>query len=294
MTIEEMHVWFRQNAQQMGLQNVRAILPEQIDLLLNTSIYDTVNQIIRQNIGITNDRIITDNSKIGQINALRTLYKVKEVPIVLPKGEYTLNNQILPFRGTNSPIYKQDGDIEGFNLNAQRYPFTYLYLVDFSINYGKPNSDSVAIGDEFTSNLYPVRLIDDAYLADSLNDFILRPRLRSPIAVIYNGKMDLYIDKSIDGNGTFAEGLQARNLRISYIAKPATVKYAADIGGENVDCDLPEYLHNDICKHAIDLYRTSMTGSLYANQQAAQNQQREDYRNNASPNTGSQQGQREQ
>jgi hypothetical protein len=293
MTIEEMHVWFRQNAQQMGLQNVRAILPEQIDLLLNTSIYDTVNQIIQQNIGITNDRIITDNSKIGQINALRTLYKVAEVAIVLPKGSQLPSGNTLPFTGINAPIYRYTGNIVGFNLNAEKDPFTYLYLVDFSINYGKPNSNS-DVGDEFTSNLYPVRLIDDAYLADSLNDFILRPRLRSPLAVIYNGKMDLYIDKSIDGDGTFAEGLQARNLRISYIAKPAIVKYAADIGGTNVDCDLPEYLHNDICKHAIDLYRTSMTGSLYANQQAAQNQQREDYRNNASPSAGSQQGQREQ
>lgn len=293
MTIEEMHVWFRQNAQQMGLQNVRAILPEQIDLLLNTSIYDIVNQIIQQNIGITNDRVITDNSKIGQINALRTLYKVKEVAIVLPTDKTLAQGEKLPFKGINSPIYRYTGDIAGFNLNAETNPFTYLYLVDFSIDYGKPKS-STETGDEFTSNLYPVRLIDDAYLADSLNDFILRPRLRSPLAVIYNGTMDLYIDKSTDGNGTFTEGLQARNLRISYIAKPATVKYAADIGGENVDCDLPEYLHNDICKHAIDLYRTSMTGSLYANQQAAQNQQREDYRNNASPNAGSQQGQREQ
>ena len=292
MTIEEMHVWFRQNAQQMGLQNVRAILPEQIDLLLNTSIYDIVNQIIQQNIGITNDRVITDNSKIGQINALRTLYKVIVTPITLPVGQI-LTGSTLPFNGVNSPIYKYTGSIAGFSLNKEKDPFKYLYLVDFSIEYGKPKSDGEP-GDEFTSNLYPVRLIDDSYLADSLNDFILRPRLRSPIAVIYNGKMDLYIDKSIDGNGTFAEGLQARNLRISYIAKPATVKYAADIGGENVDCDLPEYLHNDICKHAIDLYRTSMTGSLYANQQAAQNQQREDYRNNASPNAGSQQGQREQ
>ena len=294
MTIEEMHVWFRQNAQQMGLQNVRAILPEQIDLLLNTSIYDTVNQIIQQNIGITNDRVITDNSKIGQINALRTLYKVKEVAIVLPKGQGLSNNETLPFIGHNSPIYRYTGDIAGFNLNAEKDPFTYLYLVDFAIDYGKPKASSTEVGDEFVSNLYPVRLIDDAYLADSLNDFILRPRLRSPLAVIYNGKMDLYIDKSTDGKGTFTEGLQARNLRVSYIAKPAIVRYAVDIGGTNVDCDLPEYLHNDICKHAIDLYRTSMTGSLYANQQAAQNQQREDYRNNASPNTGSQQGQREQ
>ena len=294
MTIEEMHVWFRQNAQQMGLQNVRAILPEQIDLLLNTSIYDTVNQIIQQNIGITNDRVITDNSKIGQINALRTLYKVKEVAIVLPKGQGLSNNETLPFIGHNSPIYRYTGDIAGFNLNAEKDPFTYLYLVDFAIDYGKPKASSTEVGDEFVSNLYPVRLIDDAYLADSLNDFILRPRLRSPLAVIYNGKMDLYIDKSTDGKGTFTEGLQARNLRVSYIAKPAIVRYAVDIGGTNVDCDLPEYLHNDICKHAIDLYRTSMTGSLYANQQAAQNQQREDYRNNASPNAGSQHGQREQ
>lgn len=288
MTIEEMHVWFRQNAQQMGLQNVRAILPEQIDLLLNTSIYDIVNQIIQQNIGITNDRVITDNSKIGQINALRTLYKVIITPIRLPAGQSS-SGRATPFIGVNSPIYKYTGDIASFTSDTL---FKYLYLVDFSIEYGKPRFGGQ--GDEFTSNLYPVRLIDDAYLADSLNDFILRPRLRSPIAVIYNGKMDLYIDKSTDGNGTFAEGLQARNLRISYIAKPSTVKYAADIGGTNVDCDLPEYLHNDICKHAIDLYRTSMTGSLYANQQAVQNQQREDYRNNASPNAGSQQGQREQ
>ena len=104
MTIEEMHVWFRQNAQQMGLQNVRAILPEQIDLLLNTSIYDTVNQIIQQNIGITNDRVITDNSKIGQINALRTLYKVKEVAIVLPTDKILAQGEKLPFKGINSPI----------------------------------------------------------------------------------------------------------------------------------------------------------------------------------------------
>ena len=76
MTAPEMHVMFRQYAQQMGMQNVRAILPEQIDLLLNTSTMDTVNEIIKQNIGITNDRIITDNSKIGQINALRSLYTV--------------------------------------------------------------------------------------------------------------------------------------------------------------------------------------------------------------------------
>ena len=35
MTIADMHINFRQYAQQMGMQNVRAILPEQIDILIN-------------------------------------------------------------------------------------------------------------------------------------------------------------------------------------------------------------------------------------------------------------------
>lgn len=71
-----MHQMFRQYAQQMGMQNVRAILPEQIDLLINNSISDTINQVITQNIGITNDRVISDASKLNQVNALKSLYKV--------------------------------------------------------------------------------------------------------------------------------------------------------------------------------------------------------------------------
>src|SRR5574344_2058765 len=77
MTISEMHVWFRQYAQQMGMQNVRAILPEQIDNLINTAIKDTVAEIITKSVGTTNDRVITDNAKLANINALRTLYRVK-------------------------------------------------------------------------------------------------------------------------------------------------------------------------------------------------------------------------
>ena len=79
MDLTQMHVMFRQFAQQMGMQNVRAILPEQIDLLINTSISDSVNRIIQTNIGVTNDRVVTDNSKVGQVNSLRTLYKATNV-----------------------------------------------------------------------------------------------------------------------------------------------------------------------------------------------------------------------
>ena len=267
MSISEMHVWFRQYAQQMGMQNVRAILPEQIDLLINSSITDTINQVITQNIGITNDRIITDNSKIGQINALRSLYKVLTVDASIQ----TTASAGKPFiKGDETHIQRITGEIKKFSAGGN---FEYLYLVDLSMNFNKSN---------VTTNFFPIRLIDDAYLADTLNDFVLRPRLRTPIAVLYNDQLDIYTDEYVGSSEpkTLPEGLSPNKLRVSYIAKPAVVKYASDLGGQNVDCNLPEYMHVDILKHAVDLYRIAISGSLSASQQQVQAQQQENARNN--------------
>ena len=277
MTIAEMHVWFRQYAQQMGMQNVRAILPEQIDLLINSSITDTINQVITQNIGVTNDRVITDNSKIGQINALRSLYKVKTVQAI--PGASGSSSITTPFvKGEETHILRMYADIKNFDNggSGDTGKFDYLYLVDLAINYSNLESSS---GTPTTlTNYFPVRLIDDAYLADTLNDFVLRPRLRTPVAVIYNDQLDIYIDNL--ENSKLPENLNPYKLRVSYIAKPAVVKYESDLGGIDVDCDLPEYMHVDILKHAVDLYRIAISGALSASQQAEQNQQRENTRNN--------------
>lgn len=276
MTIAEMHVWFRQYAQQMGMQNVRAILPEQIDLLINTSITDTVNQVITQNIGVTNDRVITDNSKIGQINALRSLYKVKKVQAIPGSGSSSTTSPFV--KGEETNILRMYADIKNFDNGGSGTDgkFDYLYLVDLSINYSDLNSSSGS--PTIVTNYFPVRLIDDAYLADTLNDSILSPRLRTPVAVIYNDQLDIYIDKLTSGK--LPENLNPYKLRVSYIAKPAKVAYKSDLGGTDVDCDLPEYMHIDILKHAVDLYRIAISGALSASQQAEQNQQRENARNN--------------
>ena len=258
-----MHIWFRQYAQQMGMQNVRAILPEQIDLLLNTSITDIINQIIRENIGVTNDRVVTDNSKIGQINALRSLYKVIEVTATPGSTQNSTN----PFKKMDETyIERISASIKNFNSAGN---FKYLFLVDLSINYTKSN---------VKTNYFPVRLIDDAYLSDTLNDFVLAPRVRTPISVIYNDQIDIYIDTLV--NNQLPQNLTPNKLRISYIANPAKVAYLQDLGGINVDCDLPDYLHVDICKHAVDLYRTAISGALYASQQQEQAGQQEAARNN--------------
>ena len=417
MTTPEMHVMFRQYAQQMGMQNVRAILPEQIDLLLNTSIMDVTNQVIKENIGITNDRVITDNSKIGQINALRSLYHVHYIEMS-PVPSQIEEKRVFSFSASDRNTGRMTTDFKRVSDN-NLLP-EYMFLVDFSLNYKKvingqgyngktgisirgtynvltPNgcinasekylvknkdinsevivevydglndfinlkfivdfsiidtprlkctseryttfflgveginkydssyggkhyvltetfkdgasnwndgiiynplvinsnirtSEYVAPSfevDGLETNYFPVRIIDDAYLADTLNDFVLKNRLRSPIIVAYNNNnnnvFDLYIDKfnkTSDNRYVLEGGLIPYMLRMSYIGKPAKVKYGEDIGQENVDCDLPEYMHIDVVKHAVDLYRVARSGSMMTAQQQEQNARQENMRNN--------------
>lgn len=273
MDISEMHQMFRLYAQQMGMQNVRAIMPEQIDLIINNSISDTINQVITQNIGITNDRVISDASKLNQVNALKSLYKVwkgsiadvtikgKEKTTYIISFQLPLNN----FKTTGS--YTDDGN--------SSTAISFLYMVDLSINYKKS---------DFVTNVFPVRIIDDQFVADVVNDFVLAPTMRSPVASIHDNLVELYIDKADakpeDRQPFTFKGVSINELRLSYIAKPAVVRFAEDVDGTNVNCDLPEYMHVDIVKHAVELYQLAKSGSLAAAQQAQQNQQREQVANN--------------
>lgn len=331
MNIADMHINFREYAQQMGMQNVRAILPEQIDILINQSIMDTVNQLIRENIGVTNDRVVTDNSKIGQINAFRTLYDVREVNIsftnqwlktttvittIIATGDSTtsVNTEIVNVAGTNSDntvtgdtttvetiiTYTALGSMFTYNTQDRLQGLIkhsnsgveedsvfgrYMFLVDISINY-----KALTGADQIITAWYPVRIIDSAYLADTLNDFVLKNRFRSPIACVYkDDTIELYIDKFAAGatpkvevkSGTSTVQLTPNKLRIDLVKYPAVVKFVEDISeGTSVDCDLPESMHGDIVKHAVDLYRVAVNGSLQASQEAEQAQQRENVRNN--------------
>lgn len=284
-----MHKMFRQYAQQMGMQNVRAILPEQIDLLINNSISDTINQVITQNIGITNDRVISDASKLNQVNALRSLYKVWKGSISeatikgKEKTSYIISFQ-LPLHYfkidesskhvyTDAETYVETSDSE---TSPKKYSsISFLYAVDLSISYKKT---------DFVTNVFPVRIVDDQFVADVLNDFVLAPKMRSPVASIHDNLIELYIDKADskpENEQPFTfKGVSINELRFSYIAKPAIVRFAEDVDGTNVDCDLPEYMHVDIVKHAVELYQLAKSGSLAAAQQAQQNQQREQIVNN--------------
>lgn len=247
MTIQEMHIYFRQYAQQMGMQNVRAIIPEQIDILLNTSISDIVNQIVRENSGLVKDKAMADLSKISQPNALNTLYRVKEINVKeLELGEFP--NSIKTT----------------LNVIADEY----LYITDIAINY------TIETGD--ITRYFPVRIIDAANFAETLNDPILKPKINKPIAIINNDNLEIIVNNLVVTNvivflNSIKHKFSFNNLRVSYIKKPAIVKYDNE-NVNSVNCDLPESLHIDIIKHAVELYKTATNKSsvMYAPQQQIQ------------------------
>ena len=72
-----MHNKFRTFGQVMGLQLVRGILPESIDVYLNAAINETVRNIISKNVANSLQvGILPQAASITPINALRTLYRV--------------------------------------------------------------------------------------------------------------------------------------------------------------------------------------------------------------------------
>lgn len=86
MTIEEMHITFRELGQQMGVQQTRAIFSENIDICINFAIDAKARSILHQNVGMSfSDKVARDNAKVSPINGLYTLYTqgvVEETNIV--------------------------------------------------------------------------------------------------------------------------------------------------------------------------------------------------------------------
>ena len=112
--------------------------------------------------------------------------------------------------------------------------------------------------------------------------------MRTPVMVIYgtenntDSTFELYVGEN-DEITSITEKKWLGEIRCSYIKTPNKVAYLSDVGGTNVDYDLPEQLQIPMLKHAVDLYRISIQGSLYANQQNAQQNQQELARNNVRP-----------
>jgi hypothetical protein len=273
MDISTMHVWFRQYAQQMGMQNIRAILPEQIDICLNTSIIDIVKRLVKSNIQLTSDGTNTNN-KIGPLNALTTLFKTVDVPLYTESSnkDGTKTYTGFKFYAKDKNVGKISGTLDDNIVNS-------LYILDFSLAYKQINNNSglmegtpstlPVFEDNTETKFYPVRIIDSTLASKSINDFILKNKFNSPIIVNHDlSTYDLYTDKfnKIDDNGTIKYVLSNNylpyQLQISYIKYPNKVSLT-----NGISCDLEESVHIDVVKQAVDYFKASISGSMLSQQE---------------------------
>lgn len=222
MGIEEMHVTFRELGQQMGMQTTRAILSEDIDICINTAIINKVREVIATHVGRVNytDKIARQGEAISPINALRTLYSSGTIEEGSIQGEGT---EVNPYT---------------CNINDE----SVLLYTGFRVSYNG-------------NTLYDCRIIEAEKLGQTLRDFCNRAAKDAPIVVVYGDENSIqcnfYTGRSINTP-------KPKLVNYLYIKTPAKVCYDEDNPENNINCDLPIYLHSEIVIDAVKLYLASI------------------------------------
>lgn len=218
MTIGEMHVMFRQLAQQMGMQTIRAILPSEIDACINIAINDVIKKLIAENLGSAgNEQVTIYNARVGQINGLSTLSKRLSLTAPIKSNQRNCYTTYVP-------------------LN------TVMYIT------------AVEIGYEETNSFYDARVTQAELLGRTLEDYCNAPTYKSPV-VVFLGQVDR-VDVEVYSSST-GNGLIPTKANAVIISKPAVVMYN-DVEEDGVDCDMPDYMHIDIVKVAAEIYLRSV------------------------------------
>lgn len=147
MDIQEMHQYFRVYGQQVGMQNIRAILPEEIDAFLNVAINEKIREVLITNT-ISSENAVNINAEIGNLNFFRTLTLIE--------------------------------DLQLEKVNKSDKLFGYLGTIDFS-NIMFVMSVCISY-DSF--NTYNCRIIDVNSIHNVLNDYCNSPSKEYPACTI--------------------------------------------------------------------------------------------------------------
>lgn len=217
MTIQEMHQLFRVVGQQMGMQTIRAILPEEIDVFLNMAINEKIRYVLSSNV-INNESKILDNIGISPINYLKTLYKT----------EYLDGAGDIDGHDFLETIVSDDSEI--------------MFYTSFAIRYKD-------------ATIKNARIIEPDKLYNVISDYCSSPSKEYPIVVILvqaagHALIHIYIGEDDKNN--------VAGAYVNYIKNPNVVSLE-----DNIDCDLPNYTHNEIVQLAVQKYFNSVGSTTH-------------------------------
>lgn len=268
MNIHEMHNTFRTIGQQMGMQLIRGILPESIDIFINNVIIEkTQTELLNGVRTAIQDSVNTQASTMSPINTFRTLYR---------SARYTINADDVDGITKKVSYYNNDNGFHIINIptinseitvDAQEYKINPMMFLGFSVEYENT----------LRGNAVACRMIGSDVLETTLRDYCNGASKDSPIVVLNSIPI---VKNGIEQTGvisneqleiyTGTKDCKVKFLNIKYIKVPNAVKYDIDIT-KCVDCDLPPYTHFDIVEKAVMKFYASI--GAFSNQNIQQQRQ---------------------
>lgn len=263
-----MHNTFRTLGQQMGLQLIRGILPESIDVYINEVITEKVHQEILAGVHTTlQDSVNTQSSTMQPINTFRNLYRSARYSI--DTNDIGSNKKVSFYNAKNGYHIINIPTIDsGITIGEREYKINPMMFLGFSVEYANT----------LRGNAIACRLIGSDVLETTLRDYCNGASKDSPIVVLNSIPV---IKDGIEQTGvisneqleiyTGAKDCKVKFLNVKYIKVPNVVKHDLDLT-KCVNCDLPSYTHFDIVEKAVMKFAASI-GTNVPNQANLQQRQ---------------------
>lgn len=282
MNIQQMHESFRVIGQQMGMQLVRGILPESIDVYLNNVIVEKTQIDLLNNVKtVLQDNVNMQGSTMSPINLFRSLYRNTRYKIQYTDSERSvIENAYNAANNTNQGyLLLLCDDKKDFNVN-NGYHKIWLPTINYK-NYRKLShlilgegeyfinpmlylGFSVEYDDKSQGNSTACRLIGADTLETTFRDYCNGASKKEPIVTMVSNPI---LEGNVEsGSGianeyielyTNTKDCRAKYLNIKYIKTPNVVKWDTDIA-KCVNCDLPEYTHFEIVERAVRKFFASV------------------------------------
>lgn len=194
-------------------------------------------QLIRGILPESIDDFINDaiNMKIRSILIENTTEKNNNKLLINNKASTINSLRTLCCKSKQIDNTKEDDKyIYSFNLEN-----VFVYT-SFSVKYNEINK------------VYNCRIINNDDLENTLNDYCNSASFDYPIISIYNNENNSIFELYVNNNK-----FTPKEFYINYIKIPNKVKWNTDIN-ESVNCDLPDYLHNEIVEIAVNKFQQSI------------------------------------
>ncbi len=269
MNIQEMHNTFRTIGQQMGMQLIRGILPESIDIYINDVIIEKTQVELLNGVRTAlQDSVNTQASTMSPINTFRTLYRSARYSINTDDVNETIK-KVSYYNGANGyHIINIPTVNSNIAVDGQEYKINPMMFLGFSVEYQNT----------LRGNAIACRMIGSDVLETTLRDYCNGASKDAPIVVLNSIPV---VENGIEKTGvisneqleiyTSTKDCKVKFLNVKYIKVPNVVKFDMDIT-KCVNCDLPAYTHFDIIEKAVMKFYASVGANIP--NQATQQQQR--------------------